>query len=110
MVEGCSGAQAVAVLQHIRACNAEALTANNGVNLQRLYGQLMEYFSEVAGKHPLCWEVLDALAPLLQTMTGEVPWYAATFARSRLQAIHRHFGKSMASPKYVPVQAHVLLL
>jgi hypothetical protein len=101
LLRGCSGPQVVDVLQRIRACHAEALTAQSGVHLQRLFGQVMQYFSEVAGARPPRWELLEALEPLLRTMTAEVPWYAATFVRTRLQAIHQHFDECMASPKCV---------
>jgi hypothetical protein len=50
---------------------------------QLFYGILVQHFALLAGEDPLPLGHLDALAPILLGMTGEVPFYAATVARTR---------------------------
>ena len=102
LVRGRSGAAAVAVVQRIRAFHAGTLAQDSKVRLQALYGQVLQLFSAAAGERPPRRDVVDALAPLLVTMTAEVPLYAATVARARLAAMHKQFSESLRSAECAP--------
>ena len=49
------------------------------------YGILVQHFSSLAAQQPVPLGHLDSLTPQLVHLTSEVPFYAATVARTRLR-------------------------
>jgi nucleolar protein 14 len=99
MVSRRCGADAVTLVQRIRAFHAATLAADHKVRLQGLYNCVVQHFAEVAGARPLNRDVLDSLTPLLVTMTLEVPLYAASLARTLLLTMYHHFNGCLKSPE-----------
>ncbi|KAK9839415.1 hypothetical protein WJX81_000656 [Elliptochloris bilobata] len=87
LVAGRPAEELSAAMGRMRACNAAALSADNRRRLQEFYGVLVQHFALRAGARPLPLDELDVLTVHLLALTPEVPVYAATVARARLQRL-----------------------
>lgn len=98
MAEGLSAPDLRELVSRIRAFNAPLLTSQSRKRLQLLYGFLVQHFATLAGRTPLSLPHLDALVPHLVDMTPQVPFYAATLARTRLQRAEQRMSAALSSP------------
>lgn len=58
----------------------------------------MQHFALLAGQQPLPTSHLDAMLPFLLSLTPEVPLYAATVARARIQKMNERLTQTHADP------------
>jgi nucleolar protein 14 len=66
--------------------------------LQVFYGILVQHFAMLAGEQPTPAAHLDILTQVLLQLTPEVPFYAATVARTRLEKMHDRLAAALADP------------
>jgi nucleolar protein 14 len=59
------------------------------------YGILVQHFAMLAGQAPLPSGHLDVLTQVLLQLTPEVPFYAATVARTRLEHLHSRLAAAL---------------
>jgi nucleolar protein 14 len=67
-------------------------------HLQVFYGVLVQHFAMLAGQQPTPAAHLDVLTSVLLQLTPEVPFYAATVARTRLEKMHDRLAAALADP------------
>jgi nucleolar protein 14 len=68
------------------------------VLLQVLYGILVQHFALLAGAQPLPTAHLDVLTKVLLQITPEVPFYAATVARTRIEKMQERLAAALKDP------------
>ncbi|PRW57304.1 Nucleolar 14 [Chlorella sorokiniana] len=104
LAAGRSAADLGELVRRMRVVHAAALNSESRKGLQLLYGILVQHFASLAGgsaevdaaagsKLPL--QHLDALVPHLVELTPQVPFYAATLARARLQRAQERLAESL---------------
>ena len=95
----------------IRACHAVPLAAENRMKLQRLFDALLARFDVLAGRRPLPAAQLDALLPQLLGLSCDVPVFAATAARARLEAMQAQLSAALAAgqARWLPARSVLLL-
>jgi nucleolar protein 14 len=76
-------------------CSSAVLPAPQ---LQVFYGILVQHFAMLAGEQPTPTAHLDILTQVLLQLTPEVPFYAATVARARLEKMHDRLAAALADP------------
>ena len=64
--------------------------------LQVFYGILVQHFSSLAAQQPVPLGHLDSLTPQLVHLTSEVPFYAATVARTRLRQAQEQLSDALS--------------
>ena len=89
LMTGRDPAQQAEILRRIRISNPVSLGQQNRKRAQAFYGILLQFFSNRCRETPLPREALDLIVPEVHTLTAEVPLYAATVARARLDQMHR---------------------
>ena len=65
---------------------------------QAFYGILVQHFVRLAEESPPALRHLDALTQPLLAATAEVPFYAATVARARLDRAHHRLAAALKDP------------
>ena len=98
MVAGLSAADLGEMLRRIRAFNAAALSIDGRKKTQTLYGCIVQHYVISAAAVPLRMDVLDAMLPHILDLTPQVPFYAATLARTRLQRAQQQMAKRLKDP------------
>lgn len=63
---------------------------------------MVQHFAAVAGRAPLQLGALNALAAVLAPATAEVPFYAASVARARLQRFQERLSAALKAPTCAP--------
>ncbi|GAX76160.1 hypothetical protein CEUSTIGMA_g3604.t1 [Chlamydomonas eustigma] len=96
LVSGRTPEEMLTAIQRIRAFNASVLASESKRKLQVFYGLVMQHFAALAGQVPIPSEHLDALVGPLLIMTSEVPFYAATVARTRLTRLNDHLTAALS--------------
>lgn len=86
------------LLRRIRGFNATALSTEGRKKTQVLYGCVVQHYVSLAGAVPLSLPHLDALLPHILDLTPQVPFYAATLARTRLQRAHQQMTQRLKDP------------
>jgi nucleolar protein 14 len=86
------------LLRRIRGFNATALSTDGRKKTQVLYGCVVQHYVSMAGTVPLPMSHLDALVPHILELTPQVPFYAATLARARLQRAHQQMSQRLKDP------------
>mmetsp|Transcript_6537 Transcript_6537/g.18229 ORF Transcript_6537/g.18229 Transcript_6537/m.18229 type:complete len:933 (-) Transcript_6537:161-2959(-) len=110
LVHGRSAEELEAIVSRIRVTNALALSQDNRRKLQVLYGILVQHFVILAGQSPLPLQQMDVVTSALQKMTTEVPFYAATVARARLEKMQQTLaGRNFYSSPPLPVRSMLFL-
>lgn len=66
--------------------------------VQAFYGILVQHFVRAAEESPPALRHLDALTQPLLAATAEVPFYAATVARARLDRAHHRLAAALKDP------------
>lgn len=66
--------------------------------LQVFYGILVQHFVMLAGDQPTPVSHLDVLTRVILQLTPEVPFYAATVARTRIEKLHDRLAAHLADP------------
>ena len=89
LIEGFTPSQKSEILQRIRISNPVSLGPENRKNLQVFYGILLQYFVNQCKLCPLPVDTLNAIVPEIHVLTSEVPLYAATVAKARLDQMRR---------------------
>lgn len=79
----------------VRFVAASALSCRH---MQVFYGILVQHFAMLAGQQPVPVAHLDALTSVLLQLTPDVPFYAATVARTRLEKLHERLAAALADP------------
>lgn len=88
MMKTLSAKEVGEMVRRIRSYNAKSLAMEGRKKLQTLYGCIIQYFADQADMHPPKFDHLDALIPHILEITPQVPFYAATLARARIQKAH----------------------
>lgn len=89
-----SGDDVSAVIKRIIGSNRAALLQGNRRRMQELYGFLLQYFVEVAGRDAgVDMPRLDALTVALLELTPEVPLYAAAAFRARISKLQEQLAR-----------------
>ncbi|GAV69844.1 Nop14 domain-containing protein [Cephalotus follicularis] len=91
LLENCSNANIILVINRIRGTNAIKLAAENRKKMQVFYGVLLQYFAVLANKKPLEFELLNMLVKPLMEMSVEIPYFAAICARERILQTRTQF-------------------
>lgn len=78
------------------------------MHAQVFYGILVQHFANLAGGVPWPLPHLDALLPHLLDLTAEVPFYAATVARARLNWLQQRLSAALTDPVRFPACRTVL--
>lgn len=99
LLADCSNSDIILIIGRIRASNAIQLTEKNLEKMQKFYGILLQYFAVSANKKPLNVELLNLLFKPLMEMSMEIPFYAATCARTRISHIHQQFCVQNKNPE-----------
>lgn len=86
------------LLRRIRGFNATALSTEGRKKTQVLYGCVVQHYVSLAGAVPLSLPHLDALLPHILDLTPQVPFYAATLGRTRLQRAHQQMTQRLKDP------------
>jgi nucleolar protein 14 len=86
------------LLRRIRGFNATALSTDGRKKTQVLYGCVVQHYVSMAGAVPLPLSHLDVLVPHIVDLTPQVPFYAATLARARLQRAHQQMAQRLKDP------------
>ncbi|KAL4451742.1 hypothetical protein ABPG75_007404 [Micractinium tetrahymenae] len=103
LVEGRSAADLAELIRRMRVVHAASLNGQNRKGLQLLYGILVQHFASLAGggrggrAPPMAH--LDALVQPLLELTPQVPFYAATLARARLQRAQQRLAECLRDPE-----------
>ncbi|KAG8634316.1 nucleolar protein 14 isoform X2 [Manihot esculenta] len=84
LLDNCSNANVIVVVNRIRASNAIKLAAENRKKMQVFYGVLLQYFAVLANRKPLNFELLNLLVKPLIEMSMEIPYFSAICARQRI--------------------------
>ena len=95
LMAGRAPAQQQEILQRIRISNPVSLGQENRKKAQVFYGILLQYFANLCKRSPLPRKELNLLVPEIHTLTSEVPLYAATVARARLEQMHKRVSRGM---------------
>ncbi|XP_021910283.1 nucleolar protein 14 isoform X2 [Carica papaya] len=98
LIENCSNANVILVINRIRVSNAIKLAAENRKKMQVFYGVLLQYFAVSANKMPLNFELLNLLVKPLMEMSMEIPYFAAICARQRLLLTRTQFCEAIKNP------------
>lgn len=99
LVENCSNADKIVVINRIRASNAIKLAAENRKKMQVFYGVLLQYFAVSANKKPLNFELLNLLVMPLMEMSVEIPYFAAICARQRILRTRTQLCEDIKNPE-----------
>ncbi|XP_022951528.1 nucleolar protein 14 isoform X1 [Cucurbita moschata] len=99
LLADCSDSDVILIIDRIRASNAIQLTEKNLEKMQRFYGILLQYFAVSANKKPLNVELLNLLLKSLMEMSRQIPFYAATCARTRISHTHQQFCVDNKNPE-----------
>ncbi|KAK2636010.1 hypothetical protein Ddye_030802 [Dipteronia dyeriana] len=99
LLENCSIADIVEIINRIRVSNAIKLSAENRKKMQVFYGVLLQYFAVSANKKPLNLELLDLLVKPLMEMSVEIPFFAAVCARLRILRTRTQFCEDIKNPE-----------
>jgi len=86
------------LLRRIRGFHATVLSTDGRKKTQVLYGCVVQHYVSMAGMVPLSLSHLDALVPHILELTPQVPFYAATLARARLQRAHQQMMQRLKDP------------
>jgi nucleolar protein 14 len=89
LVEGFKPKQTVEILQRIRISSPVSLGPANRKSMQVFFGIMIQFFVNQCKRTPLPTDTIDALVPEIHTLASEVPLYAATVARARLDQMHK---------------------
>lgn len=73
-------------------------TPTTPTTTQVFYGILVQHFALLAGHQPVPVAHLDVLTQTLLQLTPEVPFYAATVARTRLDKLHQRLAAALSDP------------
>ena len=65
--------------------------------VQVFYGILVQHFANQAAANPLRMDAIDVLTVHILELTAEVPYYAATVARTRLARAHQRLTAANSS-------------
>ncbi|EEF44971.1 nop14, putative [Ricinus communis] len=95
LLDNCSNANVMVVINRIRASNAIKLAAENRKKMQVFYGVLLQYFAVLANKKPLNFELLNLLVKPLIEMSMEIPYFSAICARQRILRTRAQFCESI---------------
>ncbi|KFK41333.1 hypothetical protein AALP_AA2G116500 [Arabis alpina] len=98
LVEGCSNADVIVIVNRIRTSNSIKLAAGNRKKMQIFYGILLQYFAVLTNKKPLNFELLNMLVKPLIEMSMEIPFFAAVCARERLSKTRTQFCDAIKNP------------
>lgn len=66
--------------------------------MQVFYGILVQHFAMLAGQQPVPSAHLDVLTQSLLQLTPEVPFYAATVARTRIDKLQQRLSAALSDP------------
>ena len=75
----------------------KGIAMTNSAFLQIFYGILVQHFANLAGAQPISLAALDVLTVHILELTAEVPYYAATVARARLQKAQQRLNLALTS-------------
>ncbi|XP_021654756.2 uncharacterized protein LOC110645812 isoform X2 [Hevea brasiliensis] len=95
LLDNCSNANVMVVINRIRASNAIKLAAENRKKMQVFYGVLLQYFAVLANRKPLNFELLNFLVKPLIEMSMEIPYFSAICARQRILHTRTQFCESL---------------
>ncbi|KAJ0038895.1 hypothetical protein Pint_23456 [Pistacia integerrima] len=98
LLDNCSNADKILVINRIRASNAIKLAAENRKKMQVFYGVLLQYFAVLPNKKPLNFELLNLLVKPLMEMSVEIPYFAAICARQRILRTRTQFCDAIKNP------------
>ncbi|XP_050223744.1 uncharacterized protein LOC126673586 [Mercurialis annua] len=99
LLNNCSNANVIIIINRIRASNAIKLAAENRKKMQVFYGVLLQYFAVLANTKPLNFELLNLLVKPLIEMSMEIPYFSAICARQRILRTRTQFCESIKSPE-----------
>uniref|UniRef100_A0A1J3CFN2 Nucleolar protein 14 n=1 Tax=Noccaea caerulescens TaxID=107243 RepID=A0A1J3CFN2_NOCCA len=99
LVEDCSNADTLLIINRIRTSNSIKLAAENRKKMQVFYGILLQYFAVLTNKKPLNFELLNLLVKPLIEMSLEIPYFAAICARQRLLKTRLQFCEAIKNPE-----------
>ncbi|KAF5745765.1 nucleolar protein 14 isoform X1 [Tripterygium wilfordii] len=99
LLENCSNADVLVVINRIQASNAIKLAAENRKKMQVFYGILLQYFAVLANKKPLNFELLNLLVKPLMELSAEIPYFAAICARQRILRTRAQFCEEVRNPE-----------
>ncbi|KAL1218499.1 hypothetical protein V5N11_001667 [Cardamine amara subsp. amara] len=99
LVEDCSNADVILIVNRIRIGNAIKIKAENRKKMQVFYGILLQYFAVLTSKKPLNFELLNMLIKPLIEMSMEIPYFAAICARQRLLKTRAQFCEAIKNPE-----------
>ncbi|KAJ0094969.1 hypothetical protein Patl1_16643 [Pistacia atlantica] len=99
LLDNCSNADKILVINRIRASNAIKLAAENRKKMQVFYGVLLQYFAVLPNKKPLNFELLNLLVKPLMEMSVEIPYFAAICARQRILRTRTQFCDAIKHPE-----------
>ncbi|KAJ0037512.1 hypothetical protein Pint_23460 [Pistacia integerrima] len=99
LLDNCSNADKILVINRIRASNAIKLAAENRKKMQVFYGVLLQYFAVLPNKKPLNFELLNLLVKPLMEMSVEIPYFAAICARQRILRTRTQFCDAIKNPE-----------
>ena len=85
-------------LHRMMAFNRTLLTTDSRKKMQLLYGFMSQHFMTLAGSSNLSLPHLDVLTVQLIELTPQIPYYATTLARARLERAHDMLTNRLKDP------------
>ena len=98
------------VITRMRACNAPSLAPENRRKIQILLGLLLQRFETMCGKEQLPVADLNVLTKNISEISTQVPFYAATVAKARIEKMGKRLQKALRSGETGLPPARTILL